>query len=104
MFCCIDEHRHEEVSEVLCKEGYDMPTIRHPMGRVLPLVGMGLMLAGLFGDPALPTAAAADVAPFVYQHDGGDQHQWGPQDPWGDRHDRLRRQELGYGLPARDTI
>ena len=81
-----------------------MPTIRHPMCRVLPLVGIGLMLAGLFGDPALPAAAAADVEPFAYQNDGGYQHPWGQQDPWGDRHDRLRRRELGYGLPDRYTI
>ena len=93
-----------------------MPTIRRPIRHVLSLVGIGLMLIGLCEDLPLPTASAADVETFVYQNDGGYQHPWGqqeyrgqrdpwaPQDQWGDRHDRLRRRELGYGLPDRYTI
>ena len=46
-----------------------MRTIRHPIRHVLSLVGMGLMLAGLFGGPA----SAADVEPFDYQNDWGSQ-------------------------------
>jgi hypothetical protein len=80
--------------------------------QLLPLIGMGLMLAGLFGGPA----SAADVELFVYQHDSryqnpyGYQHPWGQQDyrgqydpwsqdRWGDRHDRRR-----HNLPDRYTI
>ena len=87
-----------------------MSTIRRPIRHVLSLLGMGLMLIGLFGGTALPTASAADVEAFVYQNDGGYQNPWGQweyrgQDaPWGNRHDRLRRGELGYGLPERYTI
>jgi hypothetical protein len=78
--------------------------------QVLPLVGMGLMLAGLFGGPA----SAAEVELFVYQNDYqtpyGYQHPWGQQDyrgqydpwaqdRWGYRHDRRR-----HNLPDRYTI
>jgi hypothetical protein len=35
--------------------------------QLLPLVGMGLMLAGLFGGPA----SAEGLAPFAYQNDWG---------------------------------
>jgi len=47
---------------------------------VLSLVGMGLMLAGLFGGPA---ASAADAELFVSQDDWGYQHPYGYQHPWG---------------------
>jgi hypothetical protein len=93
-----------------------MRTIRHSITHVVPLVGMGVMLAGQFGSPVLPAASAADVEPFAYQNDWGHQHPWGqqddrgtrelwrPQDPWGYRHERPRRRELGYELPDRYTI
>jgi hypothetical protein len=105
-----------------------MRTTRHPIRYVLPLVGIGLMQAGLSGGPALPAASAAGVEPFAYQNDRGSQNPygyqnpwgqyqnpWGPQDyrgqrdpwrqqdPWGYRHDRPRRRS-GYGLPDRYTI
>ncbi len=98
-----------------------MRTTRYPIRSVLQHVGVGLILAGLFGGPALPAASAAGVEPFAYQHDGGaqnpygyqhpwgPQHDWGqrdpwrPQDPWGYRHDRPSRRS-GYGLPDRYTI
>jgi hypothetical protein len=98
-----------------------MRTIRHPIRHVLPFVGLGLMLAGLFGGPALPAASAADVELFVSQNDRGAQSPygyqhpwgqrdyqgqrdpWGQQDPWGYRHDRPSRRQ-GYGLPDRYTI
>jgi hypothetical protein len=91
-----------------------MRTTRHRLRHVPPLVGVGLMLAGLCGGPTLP-ASAANVQPFAYQHDWGAQdpcgyqHLWGQQeywgqpDPWGYRHDRPSRR-LGYGLPDRYTI
>jgi hypothetical protein len=97
-----------------------MRTTRHPMRHVLQLVGLGLMLVGLFCGPTLPAASAAGVEPFGYQHDRGAQnpytyqHPWGQQDyrrqrdpwgqaPWGYRHDRPSRRS-GYGLPDRYTI
>ena len=98
-----------------------MRTTRRPMRHVLPLVSLGLMLAGLFGGPALPVASAADVELFVSQNDWGTQSPygyqnpwgqqdyrgqrdpWGQQDPWGYRHDRPRRRS-GYDLPDRYTI
>jgi hypothetical protein len=78
--------------------------IRH----VLSLVGMGLMLAGLFGGPA----SAADLAPFDYQNDWVAQYPWGQQDsrsqrdswgqdPWGYRHNRPSRR---HSMPDRYTI
>jgi hypothetical protein len=93
-----------------------MRTTRHPIRQLLSLVGTGLMLAGLFGGPALPVVSAADVEPFASQNNWGSQHPWGPhdyrgtrdpwgpQDSWGYRHDRPRRRELGYELPDRYTI
>jgi hypothetical protein len=92
-----------------------MRTTRHPIRHVLPLVGMGLMLAGLFGGPALPAVSAAGVEPFAsqndwgaqnpsgYQNPWGQQDYWGQRDPWGYRHDRPSRRP-GYGLPDRYTI
>jgi hypothetical protein len=87
-----------------------MRTIRHSIARVGPLVGIGLMLPGLFGGPALPAASAADVEPFTDQHDNAYQHPWGTQDareqniPGGYQRDQLTLKELGYGLPDRYTI
>jgi hypothetical protein len=96
-----------------------MRTIRHSMTHDVPLVGIGLMLAGLFGGPALPAASAAAVETFTYQHDWGAQRPygyqnpwgqqdyrrqrdpWGQQDRWGYRHDRPSR---GRGLPHHYTI
>jgi hypothetical protein len=92
-----------------------MRTIRQPMRHVLPLVGMGLVLAGRSGGPSLPAASAAGVEPFASQHDWGAQRPYGPQNPWGPqgyrgpqgpwgyRHDRPSRRS-GYGLPDRYTI
>lgn len=105
-----------------------MRTTRHTIAHVVPLVGIGLMLAGLCGGPALPAASAADVEVFVFHNERGAQgplryqHPWGPyqhprgqqdyrgqrdpwgqQDPWGYRHDRPRRRS-GYDLPDRYTI
>jgi len=86
-----------------------MHTTRHPIARLLPLVGMGLVLVGLFGGPALPAASAAGMEPFAsqdawgYQNPWGQQDYWGPQAPWGYRHDRPSRRS-GYGLPDRYTI
>jgi hypothetical protein len=98
-----------------------MRTTRHPIRYVLPLVGMGLMLAGLFGGPVLPEASAAGMEPFGYQNDWGYQNPWGfqhpwgqqdyrgqrdpwqPQDPRGYRHDRPPRRSE-YGLADRYTI
>jgi hypothetical protein len=68
-----------------------MRTICHAIAHVAPIVGIGLMLAGVFGGPALPAASAADVDLFTYQHHWGyqtpdrDQTPWGPQDYWGQR-------------------
>jgi hypothetical protein len=92
-----------------------MRTTSHPIRHVLSLVGMGLMLAGLFGGLALTAASAAGVEPFAYQHDWryqnpwgqqdyrGTRDPWGPQDPWGYRHNRPSRRSE-YGLPDRYTI
>jgi hypothetical protein len=83
--------------------------------QLLPLVGMGLMLASLFGGPVLPAVSAAEVELFTYQNDWGYQNPsgqqdywgrrdpWGQQDRWGYRHDRPSRRS-GYGLPDRYTI
>jgi hypothetical protein len=93
-----------------------MRTIRHLIAHVVPLVGMGLLLAGLFGGQTLPAASAAGVESFEYQHDRGAQSPYGYQYPWGQqdsreqndrgeyRHDQLALRELGYGLPDRYTI
>jgi hypothetical protein len=51
-----------------------MRTIHRSIARFVPLAGMGVMVAGLFGDPALPVASAADVEPFAYQNDWGNQN------------------------------
>jgi hypothetical protein len=87
-----------------------MRTIRHSIDHIVPLVGIGLILAGLFGGPALPAASAAEVDPFTDQHDGEYQNSSGWQDsreqstPEGYRRDQLALRELGYGLPDRYTI
>jgi hypothetical protein len=87
-----------------------MRTIRHPSARLLPLVGLGPMLAGLCGGPALSAASAAGAEPFAYQHDrvaqspSGYQHPWGQQDPGGNRYDRPSRRAASGGLPDRSTI
>jgi hypothetical protein len=87
-----------------------MRTIRHSIAHVVPLVGMGLLLAGLFGGPALPAASAAGVESFTARHEGEYQNPSGSQDSWeqhdrgGYRHDQLTLRELGYGRPDRDTI
>jgi hypothetical protein len=98
-----------------------MRTICHSIAHFVPIVGIGLMLAGLFGGPALPAASAADVELFTYQNNWGYQHpygyqhpwgqqdywgqrdRWGQQDRWGYRHDRPSRRS-GYGLPDHYTI
>jgi hypothetical protein len=86
-----------------------MRTIRRSIAHFVPLAGIGLMLVGQFGGPAL-RASAAGVEAFGYQNDRGAQspygyqNPWGPQDPWGYRYDRPRRRELGYELPDRYTI
>ena len=46
--------------------------------QLLPLVGMGLMLAGLFGGPA----SAEGLEPFTYQNN------WGYQNPYRYRYPR----------------
>jgi hypothetical protein len=92
-----------------------MRTIRHLFAHLVPLVGMGLMLAGLFGGQA----SAADVELFTYQNDRGyqtpygyptpwgQQDYWGQrdpwkqQDPWGYRHDRPSRR---HSLPDRYSV
>src|ERR671919_797612 len=85
-----------------------MRIIRHSVAHVVPLLGMGLMLAGPFGGPVLSAASAAEVERFTYQNDWSAQDPWGqqdyrwrPQDPWGHRPPRAG---LGYGLPDRYTI
>ena len=98
-----------------------MHPIRHAIAHVVPVVGIGLTLAGLFGGPALPAASAADVERFMshnewgaqgpsrYQNPWGRQDYRGQRDPWdqhdqwGYRHDRPRRRS-GYDLPDRYTI
>jgi hypothetical protein len=92
-----------------------MRITRHPIRYVRSLVGMGLMLAGLF----VGQATAADVELFTYQNDWGYQHPygyqtpwgqqdyrgqrdpWRPQDPWGYQHDRPSRRP---SMPDRYTI
>jgi hypothetical protein len=96
-----------------------MRTICHAIAHVAPIVGIGLMLAGLFGGPALPAAAAADVelftyqnhwgyqTPYRYQTPWGQQDYWGQRDPWRQqapweyRHDRPSRR---HRLPDRYTV
>jgi hypothetical protein len=56
-----------------------MRTICQSIARVVPIVGIGLMLAGLFGGPA----SAADVELFVSQNDWRYQNPYGYQYPWG---------------------
>jgi hypothetical protein len=99
----------------LGQEAHDMPTIRSWIAHGVPLVGIGLMLAGLFGGPALPAASAAAIEPFASpyewgaQHSYGDQTPWGPQDywrpqaPWGYRHNRPY-QRPRHALPDHYTI
>ena len=96
-----------------------MRTICHSIAHFVPIVGIGLMLAGLFGGPALPAASAADVELFTYQNNWGDQTPyryqtpWGQQDYWGQRDPRRQRDPWGYrhdrssrrhSLPDRYTV
>ena len=94
--------------EITPKEVYIVRTARQPIRQLLSRVGLGLMLAGLFGGPVLPPASAAEVEPLAYQYDMSAHDPWGPQDyrgrpqdPWGYRPPRAG---LGYGLPDRYTI
>jgi hypothetical protein len=80
-----------------------MRTTSCPFARLVPLVGMWLMLEGLVGGPALPAVSAASVEPSAYQDAWGSQNPWGQQDHWGHRNDRPSRRS-GYGLPDRYTI
>jgi hypothetical protein len=108
-------------SRPLRKEAHDMRTTRHPTSHVLPLVGIGLMLAGLFGAPALSAEAAAGLEPSVsqeawgyqtpwrHQSPWGQQGYWGYRDPWGQQgHGGYRRDwphpRPRYELPDRYTI
>jgi hypothetical protein len=100
---------------IMSEEAHDMRTIPPPIRRLLPLVGMGLMVAGLFGCLTLPGVSAPGGEPFAYQNDRGlqsrygyqhpweQQDYWGQRDPWGYRHDRPSRKPR-YGLPDRYTI
>jgi hypothetical protein len=83
---------HAQKSMVLgtMPEEDDMRTT--PIRHVLPLIGMGLMLVGLFGGPA---ASAADVERFVYQNDWGYQYPYGYQHPWGQQDYRGQRDSWG---------
>jgi hypothetical protein len=88
-----------------------MRTPRQLIRQLLPHVGMGLMLAGLFGGPA----SAEGLEPFTYQNNWvyqnpwrqqdywGQRDRWGQQDRWGYWHDRPSRRS-GYGLPDRYTL
>ena len=85
--------------------------IRHLLRQGFPLIGMGLMLAGLCEPPA--SAAAAE--PFASHYEWGAQYPYeeqtpwgphdyrGPRDPWGYRHD-WPYQRPRYALPDRYTI
>jgi hypothetical protein len=92
-----------------------MRTICQSIARVVPIVGIGLMLAGLFGGPA----SAADVELFVYQNDWGYQNPYRYQTPWGQQdyrgqHDPWRQQDpweyrhhrpsRRHSLPDRYTV
>jgi hypothetical protein len=98
-----------------------MRTICHPIAHVVLLVGIGLMLAGLFGGPTLPAASAAGVepcasqdawsalSPWEYQHPWGQQDSWGRRDAWGQQGDGGYRRDWPhprprYVLPDRYTI
>jgi hypothetical protein len=114
-------HCKQMALKVTPEEAQDMRTIHHHRRYRLPLVGLGLLLASLFGSPTLPTALAADVEPFAYQNDWqaqspygsqypwgpqdyrGQRDPWGPQDPWGYQYGRPSRRS-GYGLPDHYTI
>jgi hypothetical protein len=103
------------------EEAHDMRTTRHSIRHVVPLVSLGLMLAGLLGSPTPPAAFAAGVEPFAYRNNWraqslyGYQNPWGQQDyrgrrdpwrsqdPWGHRYDRPSRGSR-YGMPDRYTI
>jgi hypothetical protein len=64
-------------ASMIHEEVHDMRTTHYPICRVLRFVGIGLMLAGLFGGPG--TASASDVELVVSQND------WSAQFPWGVR-------------------
>ena len=75
-----------------------MRTIRCLMRQLLPRVGVGLMLAGLFGGPA----SAAEVELFTYQNDWSAQYPWGPQEYRGTREPWRPQDPWGYRRPGLD--
>jgi hypothetical protein len=100
---------------IMREEAHDMRTAPPPIRQLLSLVGMGLMVAGLFGCLTLPGVSAVGEEPFAYQNDWGVQSRygyqhpweqrdyWGQRDLWGHQHDRPSRRPR-YGLPDRYTI
>jgi hypothetical protein len=98
------------------REGaHDMRTTPPPIRQLLPLSGMGLMVAGLLGCLTLRGVSAVGEEPFAYQNDWGVQSRygyqhrwgqlgyWGQRDLWGHQHDRPSRRPR-HGLPDRYTI
>jgi hypothetical protein len=70
-----------------------MRIMRHLLRQRLPLIGMGLMLAGLCGAPA----PAAGVEPFTSPSEWGAQYPDEEQTPWGPYDDRGPRVSLLTG-------
>jgi hypothetical protein len=63
-----------------------MRTIRHAMYHLLSLIGMRLVLVGLFGCLSLPAVSIAGVDPIGYEDDRahwGHRGHWGHRDHWG---------------------
>jgi hypothetical protein len=92
-----------------------MRTAPPPIRRLLSLVGMGLMVAGLFGCLTLPGVSAVGEEPFAHQNDWGVQSRYGYQHPWEQRDYWGQRDLWGYqydrpswrpryGLPDRYTV
>jgi hypothetical protein len=67
-----------------------MRTICHSIAHFVTIVAIGLMQAGLFGGPALPTASAAELEPFDYRNE------WVAQDPWGQQNFRNQHNPWRY--------